>query len=64
MARNMRCSDTGKDIYFTAKSADRAAVKIGARADRELFKYRCRLCKHWHLTHQRRQAVIREGISA
>lgn len=64
MARNMKCSDTGKDIHFSAGTAEQSALRLGAKHNTELYTYRCKLCGYWHLTHQRRQAVIRQGISA
>ena len=58
MSRNMRCSTTGKDVYFTAVAADRAADKQGQKYKRHLFNYVCPSCHYWHLTKRNRVVPI------
>ena len=64
MSRNMRCSDTGKDVYFVAAAADRAADKQGRKYGRLLFTYVCPHCHLWHLTKRNRVVPIMAAPTA
>lgn len=61
MARNMKCSDTGKDVHFTAAAAKRAADHWTEERSIRLGTYRCPHCHFWHLTHRPTRWTQREA---
>lgn len=53
----MRCSTSGKDVFFTEPHADGAIQTYKKRSGIELRKYRCPSCQWWHLTKGRVREV-------
>lgn len=50
MARNMKCSTTGKDVHFTLIKAEKSAAQYKRNHGVKLRTYQCPDCHWWHLT--------------
>jgi len=43
---------TSKQIYYTKKDADNAALMVRTRGQRNVYPYECLYDTHWHIGHK------------
>lgn len=65
MARSMKCSDTGKTVYFSAARAQQSAAVYSVKEGVPILVYKCPKCGFHHLTKQRAlDRKLAEGLNA
>lgn len=62
MSKRIQCGWTGKDVYFTQGTADKARNKYNKHRHTSLAYYRCKKCSYWHLYNKKKREKPDESV--